>query len=99
MIAVHSLTCFVATYNSTRRCFMRQEGRAGKGVVWAVSNPTSSCQVVPVEKKSKGRNFSTSHFAARSPRTLKRNTKSKQNNQQRQSSCGRRCWEERERPP
>lgn len=99
MIAAHSLTFFVAMYSSTRRCLTRPGGSAGKGVVWAVSNPTSSCQVVPVEKKSKGRNFSTTHFTARSSRTLKKGAKSKQNKQQRQRSCGRRHWGQRERPP
>lgn len=53
---------------------MRREERGGKCVVVDVSSPTSSCHVVPDEKKLNGKNFSTTNFAPMSSRTLEKQT-------------------------
>ena len=71
----HEPLTFVATYVSTRRCFMRREESGGKCVVLDVSSPTSSCHVEPDEKKPNGRKFSITILAAISSRTMKTNTK------------------------
>lgn len=50
---------------------MRREESGGKGVVLAVSTPTSSRHISPEEKKLNAKNFSITIFAAMSSRILK----------------------------